>query len=326
MRKNLIAVLLVLVMLVSLLPVAALAEDYPIADDMAEMLKLRLAVSIDKAMRLSKLAIADDPYAIDDLMIKDPTKFVKIPLADVLGDQYAIADDIAEMMKQMFRVPVDGYAIDDLMIKDPAQRFKIKLTDVLGDPYAIADDVAEMLKAGILVVGGDYAIDDMMIKDPSQLMKVPVDGYAIDDLMFKDPAQLIKVADVPADTITRAMLWQVLAELQGVDTDGGASWYAKAKTWAVENGISDGYNSNGSLSREQLITMLYNCMGKPATKGDISAFADAAAVSAWAKDAMRWAVENGILLGAKGKLNPQADATRTELEAVLMRFCVNLLK
>ena len=90
MKKKFFALLLVLTMAVSLLPVAALAEEYPIADDMAEMhalqyavtlggdyaisddiavmLQAKLAVVIDRAMRLSRPA-NDDPYAIDDLMI-----------------------------------------------------------------------------------------------------------------------------------------------------------------------------------------------------------------------------------------------------------------
>ena len=36
---------------------------------------------------------------------------------------------------------------------------------------------------------------------------------------------------------------------------------------------------------------------------------------------MEWAVANGIVNGSNGKLNPQNNATRVEVAAILMRFC-----
>ena len=51
--------------------------------------------------------------------------------------------------------------------------------------------------------------------------------------------------------MTRAMLMTVLARFDGQDTTGGAVWYEKAMTWAKENGISDGSNPDGSITREQ---------------------------------------------------------------------------
>lgn len=40
----------------------------------------------------------------------------------------------------------------------------------------------------------------------------------------------------PDGTLTRAMVWTILARASGVDTDGGVSWYAKAQEWAAAKG------------------------------------------------------------------------------------------
>ena len=126
----------------------------------------------------------------------------------------------------------------------------------------------------------------------------------------------------PGSTTTRAMLMTILARMDGVDTDGGSSWYEKAMEWAVENGVSDGSNPEGAITREQLATMLWRYLGQPEASGDaVSAFPDASSVSDWAKDAMIWAVENGIINGSDGMLNPQTGATRAEMATMLMRFC-----
>ena len=56
-------------------------------------------------------------------------------------------------------------------------------------------------------------------------------------------------------------------------------------------------------------------------KGDLSGFADGAAVSGWAQEAMQWAVGAGLLNGnEQGKLVPTAGATRAEVAMILMRF------
>ena len=125
----------------------------------------------------------------------------------------------------------------------------------------------------------------------------------------------------PSATTTRAMLMTVLARYAGEDTTGGATWYEKSMEWAKAKGVSDGTNPNANITREQLVTMLYRYAGSPATNGSLDNFSDAASVSSYAANAMQWAVENGIVNGSNGKLNPQNNATRAEVAAILMRFC-----
>ena len=66
---------------------------------------------------------------------------------------------------------------------------------------------------------------------------------------------------------------------------------------------------------------LYRYAGSPKADGKLDSFSDSASVSTYAADAMQWAVANGIVNGSNGKLNPQNNATRAEVAAILMRFC-----
>ena len=125
----------------------------------------------------------------------------------------------------------------------------------------------------------------------------------------------------PNASTTRGMLMTVLARYAGEDTTGGATWYEKGMNWAKAKGVSDGTNPNANITREQLVTMLYRYAGTPAANGSLSDFSDTASVSSYAVNAMQWAVENGIVNGSNGKLNPQNNATRAEVAAILMRFC-----
>ena len=104
------------------------------------------------------------------------------------------------------------------------------------------------------------------------------------------------------------------------------AYYAPAVAWAAENGIVNGtsateFSPNTSLTREQLVTILYRYRdAKYAESTRTEAFADYAAVSGYAKEAMTWAVENGIVTGKDGLLAPRDAVTRAETAVVLVRF------
>ena len=125
----------------------------------------------------------------------------------------------------------------------------------------------------------------------------------------------------PSASTTRGMLMTVLARYAGEDTTGGATWYEKSMAWAKAKGVSDGTNPNANITREQLVTMMYRYAGSPKADEKLDSFSDAASVSTYAASAMQWAVANGIVNGSNGKLNPQNNATRAEVAAILMRFC-----
>ena len=125
----------------------------------------------------------------------------------------------------------------------------------------------------------------------------------------------------PNVTTTRAMLMTILARMDGVDTTGSDPWYQKGMEWAVAEGVSDGTNPEGTITREQLAVMLYRYAGSPESSGTALDCADADQISDWAYMAMHWAVSNGILSG-KGNdtLDPQGNATRAEISQMLYNF------
>ena len=124
----------------------------------------------------------------------------------------------------------------------------------------------------------------------------------------------------PDAATTRAMIWTVLARLNGQSVDGGSPWYAAAQSWAVSAGVSDGTDPTGNITREALAAMLYRAAGSPAVSGNFLAFSDGDSVSSWAESAMLWATQSGIIGGIDGALAPQGQATRAQVAAMLQRF------
>lgn len=124
----------------------------------------------------------------------------------------------------------------------------------------------------------------------------------------------------PDAPMSRAMLSTVLARLDGADLSGGSA-YQKGVAWAVSQGISDGRSPSGQVTREQLVTMLYRYAGSPAATDRELRFSDAENISSYAREAIRWAAENGILSGyGDGSFAPKGRATRGQAAAILERY------
>ena len=124
----------------------------------------------------------------------------------------------------------------------------------------------------------------------------------------------------PDAKMTRAMVWTILARIDG-ETVTGSAWQQVARAWAMSEGVSDGTDANGFITREQLVTMLWRYAGEPESSAGLSGYADAGKVSSWAEEAMAWAIEKGIISGVTANtLDPQGHATRAQAAAILMRF------
>ena len=124
----------------------------------------------------------------------------------------------------------------------------------------------------------------------------------------------------PNANMTRAMVWAILARIDG-ETVTGEDWIETAREWTMANGVSDGTDADGYVTREQLATMLWRYAGEPDSDYSLSAFTDAGSVSGYAAAAMAWAVEHGIISGVTDStLAPQGTATRAQCAAMLMRF------
>ncbi len=143
----------------------------------------------------------------------------------------------------------------------------------------------------------------------------------------------------PAASTERGMIVTILWRMEGrpeaadaqnfSDVQSGA-YCAEAVAWANENGIVLGYGNGrfgpkDTITREQLAAILYRYArykgADMGAGGTLDRFTDAAEISDYAREAMAWAVEQGIITGKSGGvLAPKGQATRGETAAMLMRY------
>ena len=141
-------------------------------------------------------------------------------------------------------------------------------------------------------------------------------------------------AFAPGQPMTRAMLVTALwreagspvvnyaMDFDDVDED---QWYTEAVRWAASEGIvtgtGKGFSPDAALTRESLAAILFRYAGGQADADQLDSYADGAGVSAWAREAMNWAVAQGLITGKSGgRLDPGGTASRAEVSAILMRY------
>lgn len=138
----------------------------------------------------------------------------------------------------------------------------------------------------------------------------------------------------PGQPMTRAMLVTALWREAGspvvnyaMDFDDVAEgqWYTEAVRWAASEGIvagtGKGFSPDAALTRESLAAILFRYAGGQADADQLDSYADGAGVSAWAREAMNWAVAQGLITGKSGgRLDPGGTASRAEVSAILMRY------
>ncbi len=169
----------------------------------------------------------------------------------------------------------------------------------------------------------------LLIEDNTQLFDdISLDYWAAADIGFVSSHGLF-LGVAPGifdatDSMSRSMIWTVLARMEGVDTEGGTTWYSKGRDWAIANDISNGSDPSSAISRESLVTMLWRTAGSPMPAADISSsFNDSDQVSVYAKDAMNWAIEAGIINGKSADIiDPLGGAIRAEVAAIIRRFMI----
>ena len=145
----------------------------------------------------------------------------------------------------------------------------------------------------------------------------------------------------PNDPVTRAMFVTMLGRMHLI-TDGSLiingdatfpdvpedAWYAGSARWAADLGVVLGVDGkflpDRSITREQIATMFYRYARSQeldvSGSGDLSGFRDAAAVSGWAEEAVRWACGTGLMQGSDGLLDPGGKATRAQVVTLFLRF------
>ena len=193
-----------------------------------------------------------------------------------------------------------------------------------------ADGTEEIIKTSITTDNGVTVTlsdgDTVKIVDNSKkFADVPASYWGSDYIDFVTSREIFSGTGAntfdPDLPMNRAMIVTVLAAYDGADTSSsGGAWYEAGQRWAMANGISDGTNMEQNLTREQLALMLWSYAGKPDARQSLTGYPDMGSVSSWAKQAMAWAVENGLISGVDGALAPQGEATRAQVATILMRF------
>lgn len=145
--------------------------------------------------------------------------------------------------------------------------------------------------------------------------------------------------------VTRAQIVLILYRLSGSPSVSGVTkfsdvpanqWYSAAVAWASNNNIVNGrsnsiFDPGTAVTRQELAAILYrynNYRGlSNGNLSNLSQFTDRGYVQSYAKEAMQWAVGNGIISGTTNTtLSPNGTAIRYQAAAMLTRYCQNFLK
>ena len=127
-------------------------------------------------------------------------------------------------------------------------------------------------------------------------------------------------AFAPDAPMTYATLITALTRLNGAETEGGTTWYARSMEWATAQGINNGSNPDSNIDCEELITTLWLYTGSPVTVNAPSESRDINQISP-AQAAMNWAVKNGILNGfEQGISELPGQLSRGQTAQIIMNF------
>ena len=145
----------------------------------------------------------------------------------------------------------------------------------------------------------------------------------------------------PNDSLKRQDFVVILARIAGADLSSydnktsklkdikQGSYYASAVNWAVDMGYISGYTNgkfgvNDPITREQVCTILYRYMKSPGVTSHeivLAPFSDSNKISIFAKDAIVWAIKNGVISGKnETTIAPTVTASRAEISSIVMRM------
>ena len=187
----------------------------------------------------------------------------------------------------------------------------------------------------------DYPVSiEIAARDKNGLMDVPANAWYAGYLDWAIKKGYFSVkrsrsAEFGADqTLSRSeimsYLWNAAgkpdpksAENPFKDIEENAS-YLKAVLWANEQNITNGtgdaqFSPDFEVDRATMVTFLWKQAGKPAPKTANNPFSDVPE-NAWYRDAVLWAVENGITDGTGvGRFSPAVKVTRAQMLGFLYK-------
>lgn len=213
-------------------------------------------------------------------------------------------------------VPNSGYVLDTLTVTDQNGK-DVKLTSKGTSKYTF------IMPNSKVTVSASFRLASRVVG--SVFSDVPAGYWAKGAIDWASANGYMKGLTEsifnPEGAATRQQVWMILARLSGQSPSG----MAEARIWAMNSGLSDGTNPGAPVTRQQMVTFLHRycgMRGHPVSgSGDLTAFRDYSSASDYAKNALAWAVGNGIVTGTKaGTLNPGGFATRAQFAVVLKRF------
>ena len=213
--------------------------------------------------------------------------------------------------------PDEGYEVDEVSVTDRRGR-TVDLTDSGDGTYSYQQPYGRVtisVTFRAVSAGADLPFTD-----------VPETYWAAEEIAWAYENGYVSGTSAsafhPESTVSRQQVWMILARLDGYNPEDMAA----AQAWAMSTGISDGTSPGGAVTRQQLAALLYRFaqsqgLAAVTTAEHLTGFPDGEQVSAYAVQAMNWAVASGILGGtSQGTLNPQGTATRAQFAVMLHRL------
>ena len=235
---------------------------------------------------------------------------VVLPIPPLSGENASVTVHTGTAQPILVEIPIDG-------------------NDATTVACLVNEDGSETILKTALLAGGHITVSvpdgaTVHIRDNEKIFQDVQGHWAENAISFVAARELFSgetsSAFAPEDSMSRAMLMTVLARLDGVDAAGETA-YQQGMSWAVAQGISDGQNPDGLVTREQFVVMLYRYAGTPAAANRELHFSDSEKINAYAREAVLWATENGILNGYEdGSFAPNGSATRAQAAAMLARY------
>ncbi len=299
------------------------------------------------------LAIASKTAA--DLRIETAAASVTVPnhVLDNLRPSRTLTISVERNDNKLsLEVAVDGKAVEkvtgELRLEIPVTNCKPSTVVVL----LKKDGTREVIRTALsdvenkkVIASVDGSVQLLIMDNHKDFADVPANAWYAEHVDFASSHELMNGDENgnfrPNDYATRGAIAALLYNLEHNPEAGepvfpdttAKDWYTNAVTWAATNGVVAGYGdgtfgANDNITREQMACILFNYanfkgLDTKATS-DFDGFSDADSISGWAENAMEWAVSNGLIKGADGKLNPSGTATRAEITALLRNFCTYL--
>lgn len=216
--------------------------------------------------------------------------------------------------------PDRGYEVDRVTVTTSSGR-TVDVRDIGGNEYTF------VMPSGTVKVNVTYRL--ISAQTPETFTDVPSTYWAADAIQWVNENGYMmgnsSITFNPEGRITRQQMWMIMARMAGANPAD----FSAAKAWAIANNISDGSAPGNSVTRQQMVTILYRyaqMMGFSTSGGtDLTAYPDNGSVASYAQEALRWSVGNSIVGGTTdGRLNPGGTATRAQFATILQRFYTNV--